>query len=214
MERRQSTLIWGSLLVIGGLALLLQNFGLIDLDSLWGGIWPLLFGGAGIVFLGVFLKDQKNWWALIPGFSLLGLATLIGLGLIAPALADVVGAPIFLAAIGLGFWAVYLAQQEQWWAIIPGGVLVSVAIMVFAGELWDSDNVVGILFMGMAATFALVATLPNPQGKMSWAWIPAGVLFGIGLLIATPFIQLLPLVGAVGLIVVGGYLLVRVARTS
>ena len=102
--------------------------------------WVAAFAIGGVAFLYVFIRDQNNWWALIPGSSLLGLAILVGLGVVAPAYADVVGAPIFMGSIGLGFWAVYAVQRENWWAIIPGGVLMSIAAMIFLEEAFPGPE--------------------------------------------------------------------------
>jgi len=41
----------------------------------------------------------------------------------------------------------------------------------------------GIFFLGLGITFALLALLPTSGGQMRWAWIPAGILGLMGILI-------------------------------
>ncbi len=212
MKRSNAPLLWGALLILAGVFFLLQNFGIIDLGALWGGFWALAFLAGGGVFLVVFLRDNEQWWALIPGFTLLGLGTLVGLGVVNGELAGAYGGPLFLGSIGLGFWAVYLVRREQWWAIIPGGVLWSLAAMLIMQPIMGDENMVGVMFFGMALTFVLVALLGQPRGKMNWAYIPAGVLFLLGIFMSTGSVQWLAYVFPVALILGGAFLLFRSMR--
>ncbi len=214
MKRTNAAFLWGGLLIVAGIGLLLQNLGLVNLNWLWDAFWTLLFAVGGLAFLAVFLRDNENWWALIPGFTLLGLSGLIGLSLVSESLAGRIGAPLFLGSIGLGFWAVYAVRRDQWWAVIPGGVLFSVAALTFLEPLLPEPLGVSVMFFGMALTFLLVALLPTPQGRMTWAFIPSGVLFVIGLFMAfssfsAQFVTLAAVVGPLALIIAGGYLLYR-----
>jgi len=85
-------------------------------------------------------------------------------------------AAVFLGSISASFWLVYFADRSRWWAIIPGGVMASVTVLVLVEPLGEAWPVV-IFFGGMAATFALVALLTGPDEKTrTWAWYPAGVL--------------------------------------
>ena len=68
----------GAILLIGvGILLLLQNFGI--LGGVVALIWSLIFAAGGLIFVYMFLTNRTPWWALIPGFTLLGLAALIAL---------------------------------------------------------------------------------------------------------------------------------------
>jgi len=169
--------ILGVVLVFLGALALLQNFGQVRFEgTLWGIVFGLIFAGAGAGFLVSFFQDRKmNWWAAIPGLTLLGLGVMIVLGAMnfQP---DELLATIFLGSIGASFWLVYFTDRTRWWAIIPGGVLVSVAALVLFERFGESWPVI-ILFGGMAVTFALVALLVGPGEKpRTWAWYPAGVM--------------------------------------
>ncbi len=217
MKNKDISLIVGGFLIVMGLVLLLQNFGFVMFGALLTLFWASAFAIGGAIFITVFIRDQNNWWALIPGFTLLGLAIMVGFDLIASDYASVLGAPIFMASIGLGFFAVYAAQRENWWAIIPGGVLMSIAAMIFLEEAFPGPEWVGVMFWGMAATFALLAILPVQQEKMHWAFIPAVVLFLIGAFFllpslgTTPF-TILSILGPIAMVGFGLYILYRIVR--
>lgn len=203
MKNLKGTVWLGALLVIMGIVFLLQNFGLFSgVEQL---VWVVLFGLAGLAFLWVFGRDREQWWAIIPGFTLLGLALLVGLG-------DRLGAwggALFMAAIGLSFWTIYAIRREFWWAIIPGGALVSLAAMIGIAEMGGGEESVGIFFLGLAATFLLVYLAPTAEGRMKWALIPAGVLALMGALFTVSMGGVTAYFWPAALILAGAYLVVR-----
>ncbi len=182
------------LTVVGGLALL-QTFGVIPSEGkVWDIMLPACFLAGGIAFLYVLIANKSNWWAAIPGFTLVGLALLIGSHLI-PGFGPY-SAGVFLAFIGVGFWVIYLLDFQKWWAIIPGGALLSVGALVAFGQVY-------LLFLGLAVTFALLAILPNGAKRMTWPWIPAGVLGIMGISFLWAEGGVLNYVGP-GLLIAGG----------
>ena len=186
-----------------GVVFLLQNFGV--LSGIANLVWVVLFGLGGLAFLWVFITNNEQWWALIPGFTLLGLAGLIGFG-------DRLGewaAALFLAAIGLSFWLIYAVRRDFWWAIIPGGALFSVALLVALSDVMKGEAAVGVFFLGLAATFGLVSQVSTPEGKMKWALIPAAVLAIMGFLFLLTLGGLMNYVWAVALILGGAFLIWR-----
>ena len=78
-------LLFGLLLIAGGVLFLLDNLGLVP----WAGLfWAAAALVGGLAFLSVVARDRAMWWAFIPGITLLGLAGTITLGELAPALGD------------------------------------------------------------------------------------------------------------------------------
>lgn len=196
----------GALLIVLGLLFLLQNFGLFGgLESV---IWLVLFGTGGLAFLWVFFSNQEHWWAIIPGFTLLGLALLIGFGERLGAW----GATLFLGAIGLSFWVIYLLHREHWWAIIPGGALATLALVAGLSDVVPDEGMAigGILFLGFALTFLLVYLAPTAAGRMKWALIPASILGVMGGLMVLSLGGLINYVAPLALILAGGFLVARV----
>jgi hypothetical protein len=199
----------GVLLVLVGLLLLLQTFNV--LTFLWTAVWAVLFCAGGAYFWAMFLGHRSQWWAAIPGAALLGIGALIGLSLLG--LGNVFGGALFLAALSVGFWLVYLRTRENWWAVIPGGVLLTLAAVAGLEGVAPRLDTGGIFFLGLALTFALVYLLPMPGGRMRWALIPAGVLFVVGLVVTMATTSAMGIVWAVALIAGGAYLVYRTVRS-
>ncbi len=208
MKRVDHRLLWGILLIAAGILFLLQNLSLIP--SAWDVIWGVFFGAAGVVFLFAYSSDRSQWWPLIPGLSLLGLAVLILGDQFFSGFTGHWGGAIFLGGIAVGFWAVYAVNQEMWWAVIPAGVLTTLAVITVADAFVADSGF--MLFLGLAATFALVGILPNPTGRMTWAFIPALVLFLLGILTSQILMPVFDYIWPVGLIVLGGYFILRNLR--
>jgi hypothetical protein len=208
MKRFDPRILIGTLLILAGALGFLQAFGFLqDASDLF---WGIVFLGAGAVFLFLFASGfaSGGWWAAFPGFVLAGIGVLILL----PDSLDDIGGAIFLGAIGLSFWAVYLTGRDRWWAISPGGVLFTLAIVSALPErLFGGVDTGGIFFLGLALTFLLVALLAN----MRWAYWPAGALgvFGAFLFFQSQ-VSLLSYVAAGALIIAGVYIVLRSLRTS
>ena len=180
MKKVDWRIIVGIVLLVIGVITLLQSLGIMDLQgSTWAVVMGAIFAAAGAVFIYVFLVDRKQWWALIPGCSLIGLAGVI----ILPMIPGFPGglAPVFLLGmIGASFWIIYLIDHQNWWAIIPGGALLSVAALIGVSQYYPIAGV-GVMFLGLAITFGLVALLPTGEAKNRWAWIPALALLVMAL---------------------------------
>lgn len=209
MKTLKSRLMWGVLLIVAGTLFLLENLGLLVLGSAWG----LLFAAAGAVFLVEFFVYREHWWAAIPGFTLAGLAALIGLSAIFPRAHGGLGAGLFMGSIGLGFLAVYLrSRMREWWAIIPGGITFSLGVLLALEPLLPGEAFAGLFMLGIGGTFALVYLLPTGGERMRWALIPAGILGVIGVLIFSASFELINLVWALAFIALGGWLIFRGMR--
>jgi hypothetical protein len=195
-----------ALVVLGALAFL-QSFNIITFNgSPWAGAMAVLFAFIGGVFLYSLITDHNNWWTAIPGLTLIGLGVLIGLALI-PGFSGNFGAFIFMGSIAASFWVIYAMKREFWWAIIPGGTLTSVALLI----LLSDNGVLGasVLFLGMAATFGVLGLIPVNGRKMSWPWIPAAALAILGGIVAGSEGGVPAIVWAILVILVGLFLVVR-----
>ena len=198
MKRFDPRVIIGLLLVAGGLLALMQTMGWLENagDVFFGSIFLL----GGLVFLSLLLSG--NWWAVFPGAALVGIGTLILL----PESMDSFGGMIFLGFLGLAFWYVYLRDRvESWWAIIPAGVLTTLALVSILPDRIGAMETGGVFFLGLAATFLLVALLAG----MRWAYWPAGALAVMGFLATISLLGIANYLWAVVLIAVGGFLIFR-----
>ena len=213
MKVLKSHVLWGLLLIIMGVLFLVESLGILAL----GGAWSVLFFAGAIAFASVFLQDRDSWWAVIPAMTLFGIGALIVIGTyLSPAYAEL-GSGIFLGSIGLAFWIIYFStRRTQWWAIIPGGVLVALGTSLILQPFVAEDAFAGLFMLGIGLTFALLYLLPTPEGRQGWALIPAGILAVIGLGLLLPAIgfpvSALNLIWPLALILIGAYLLLRSFR--
>lgn len=179
-----------------------------------GGIIPL---GIGLSFLLVYLFDREQWWALIPAgatafggiFPLLAAFNLSG---------EYITALAF-GTIGLVFVALFALRRAEWWWLIPGGSLLSIAISIMVGgsgfigpDSFGSDRLpTAVTFLGVALTFGVIYLLRREDTQ--WAIYPAGILLALAAVIAFTNDFTLPLVLGALLILGGGYLLLRAWRS-
>jgi hypothetical protein len=177
MSSQSRRVFFGVLLILVGVLFLLQQIFSIPFGGLF---FALLFAVGGAAFLYVLIRDRSKWWAAIPGLVLLGLGALIASSTLFPEFGNRFGGSLFLAFIGLAFLVVYLLRTDQWWPIIPAGVLFTLALVAVP---WGAGDLAGaIFFLGVGATFAVLGL--HPMGKKEkWPWIPAGICFGLSVLI-------------------------------
>ena len=204
-----SRIFWGGLLILAGVLFLLDNLGLLTIGDL---IWAILLGLGGIAFLTVFITYRQNWWALIPGCTLVGVSITLFLDYFLPQVGSVASGLIILGSIGLAFLIIYLLNWENWWALIPAGVLFTLAVVAVLDEVYPQMDTGSVFFVGLGLTFVALAILPNPIGQMRWAFIPAVILIVIGIVIAAVQFPVLSVVFALALIVVGVFFLLRAFR--
>jgi hypothetical protein len=130
-------------------------------------------------FLYIYFKDRTHWWALIPAYVMFIIAFMIPL-VEFNILQDAFVATYVLGGIALPFLLVYARDRDNWWALIPAYVLLSVGIMV---GLIDarvlSDLLVPAYIMFSIAIPFLFVYLRNPSEW--WPLIPGGVMGLIGM---------------------------------
>jgi hypothetical protein len=207
MRRINPRLLIGILLVVGGFLSLLEVMGVIaNAGSIF---WGLAFAGGALAFLYLLFNDQtNNWWAAIPGFTLLGLAVSSFL----PDWRNAYEELAIFAGISLAFWWMYFMDRQRWWAIIPAGVSLTLGVVsvLEAGSLAATS---GSFFLGLGLTFILVAILPG-GGSRRWALIPGTILLILGAATGTPFFGMAQYFLPILLIIVGGFLVIRFLRNQ
>lgn len=211
MKLLSSRIFWGILLVLGGIALLLDNFNILRISGL---IWGIILGVGGMVFLSVYFENRSLWWTLIPAVTLLSICVAALVESLFPSVSEYIVGVIVLGGIGLSFFVVYLVNHENWWAIIPAGVLVTLGIIsvVEAGNI--NVDTGGYFFIGIGLTFLLLAILPTPHGQMKWAIIPAVILLVMGVLITATAQNIMNYIWPALIILGGGYLIYKALLSS
>jgi hypothetical protein len=202
MKKNTVTLFIGLLLVVGGILFMLQNFNVLSFN--WSGFIGLAFAAGGLIFLAVFIGDSQQWWALIPGLTLLGLSALILLPIFVPFYPEAIGGGMFLGMIALAFWLIFAIRRDFWWAIIPAGTLTTLAVVAGMAVFPIVDQYSGgIFFLGLALTFGLLAILPVKDTNLHWAVWPAVALAVLGVLVMAFTAPALNFIWPIALIVAG-----------
>lgn len=206
--RRASGLLWGLLLIAGGFLLLLQNLGYLNNVSPY--LWTALLAGAGAAFIIGYVLDRSRWWAIIPGIVLLGLSVVTFISTMDSPLMEQLSGAFFLGSVALAFWVVYIVRRDYWWAIIPAGVLTTLAVVAGLEDRTSGLASGGIFFIGLALTF-LVVLLAT---RMQWAIFPALALGIMGVALWIGFGRVIDYIWPLALIAGGIYLLFRVWRPA
>jgi len=195
---------------LAGIGLAILTSDLVPALGRFGAFFIL--GGMGLSFLIIYLTRRDYWWALIPGCTLSGIA----LGDLASGLIRGPGdlmAFFVLGGIALSFLLIYFTHRDWWWAIIPAGSLFSVALMIMSERLFPDDaGIVGVLFLGLAITFAVLGLIPISSGRMKWPWIPAAVLAMLGVLFVGLGFGNAGIAFGLAMVAVGAYFILRTVK--
>jgi hypothetical protein len=174
---------WSVSLVLGGIVLLLFNFGWLDAYEPWPQ-FLLAIGcavGATIFFVG-YARSRAEWWQLLPAWTLTSLATMALTSILPDVGRALLAAQVF-GGLALAFGHIYLAARtERWWAILPGGFMLVLALVVGASAWVEAvDLLAGLLFVGLGLVFFLLYLLDQKR-RQWWALIPGSVLVVFGAL--------------------------------
>jgi len=203
VKRVNPYIILGLLCILAGALGFLQAFG--SLENASDVFWGIVFLLGGLAFLAVFLGGQ--WWAVIPALALAGIGALILL----PESLEQFGGALFLGAVGSSFWVIYLTGREKWWAILPGGVALTLALVAALPGEPDGALPGAVFFTGLAVTFLLAALLAG----MRWAYWPALALGVVAVLVfSTGWLQLANYVWAAALVGAGIFVIWRAFRSK
>jgi hypothetical protein len=203
-----SRVTWGLVLIAAGALALLVNLSVIP-ESSW--LWAAAFGAVGVYFLFVFFSSRENWWAAFPAFGALGITGTIIVAEVSTWMDELAGA-VFLGAVSLAFFAIYIRRPDNWWALIPGGATLAIAAVVLASayeNVLPGDAPPVILFAGMGLTFLLVYFTRSESGRNRWAIWPALGLFALALVTGVAVFDLAGYVLPVVLIGAGLVILLR-----
>ncbi len=205
MNLLRSRNFWGVVLIVGGILFLLQALNVLKGGDLF---WGLMFIVLGCILLSGFWTNRSQWWFLVPGMLFLGLgAGMLSNALLPEDISNPLEGVFILGGLGLGFWLVYYFNPANWWAIIPGGVMVSLAVVSVLDEAYPNKDTGGVFLIGLGLTFALLAILPRL--RMTWALIPAFVLAAIGFIPLAGQFSIVNYIWPAVLILAGLFVLVR-----
>ena len=199
-------------LIPGGVMLFLALTTLL-VDNV-GGEWvgAMFLFLIGLAFFAVYLNNRTRIWALIVAyvFGVLSIAPMLAA---AGEMAAYFGS-VFLLAVALPFYVLYFrSSTNNWWAIIPAGVMTVLAVIAtlsIAGLINDATSgayVNAFLMAGLAATFAV---LWLRHGK-DWAKIVA-IILGALAIVSVFFVSYYEIFWPVAIILAGLYLFYTALR--
>jgi hypothetical protein len=148
--------------------------------------------------------------AMLIGAGVLLLAQNLGL---LSAASNTFGALLF-AGGGVAFALRYVRDRTQWGAIIPAGVLLTLAVLAGAAGMLSSQAGGATFFLGVAATFATVYQTSAPGGRRRWALYIAGGLAAVAVAVIVSLGAVLSILLPVALIAAGMYQGYRTLRAQ
>ncbi len=176
MKIRRASLLWGILLVGAGLVALAQQMGLMR--PLPEQVWVWVFALISLIgFASYALSGWKEWGWLFPAGIFGGLAVMVGL-LLAGIDNPAVSSALFIGLM-LPFAAAYLQDRSgNWWALIPGGVMLFLTLVVLLVERVAGEWI-GALFLFMLALSFFIVYL-SKRTRM-WALLVAYVVAALAI---------------------------------
>jgi hypothetical protein len=173
MNINRSSLFWGLLLIGGGILALADQLGYIE--NLSPTLWIFVFVAVSLLgFVSYATSGWKQWGWLFPTGIFAGLAVIIALATNHVNNAAV-GSPLFFGLL-LPFAVAYLTDRTRnWWALIPGGVMLFLALTTLLVDTVGGEWV-GALFLLLIGLAFLFVYLNNRT--RIWALIVAYV-FGV-----------------------------------
>jgi hypothetical protein len=140
----------GLILIILGITFLIVN----ATDLGWRYFWPLILIIGGIGFIALFLRDRKNYGVLMPASILIVVGGILTAGVwLGWHNMDTLW-PLFIAAPGIGFFAMYAFGPHEPGILVPAFILTGIAgvfllIECDKEEFWP----VLLILIGLAMIF-------------------------------------------------------------
>ncbi|MEX1143548.1 MAG: hypothetical protein WEC16_01810 [Anaerolineales bacterium] len=211
--KRDYRSLFGLLLILGGVLLILQQYDYLQgewSDAVFAGLWAL----GALFFYDMFSRDRAQWWFGMVSLILAGIAANHVLDLFFPAFGAAIGGALFLAAIGIGFLIAYRRNAANWWAIIPAGVMFTLATISVVDDLGTElpFETGGLLFVGIGLTFLFLTQLRVDGERLSWAIFPAIPLLILGIFVGLGQDASWGYIWPALLIVLGAYFLIDALR--
>lgn len=176
---------WAIGLVASGLFLLIWNFGLLAPYSPWTEVLlALLLLAVTVGFFSGYLGGHE-WWRLIPAWIMAALTAMVLLN-ITPAIADEVVVAVLFVGMTAAFVHIYLLDRyENWWALLPAGFTLVIALVTATSALTHNISLLGsLLFGGMGMVFFVLYAMSRGMHHW-WSLIPGSVLLIFSLVILT-----------------------------
>jgi len=165
----------GTIIVFIGVLLLLHNFQALYLDAQL--LWGIAFMVLGGIFIRIYQRStpRKNPLLLAIFFFIVGLFIILDTFIYMP---DNLIVTFFCWIIGAIFIAIYVHNNNQWWAILPGGMFVILGSIVAlnAFRLLEGNILWFVLLSGISLIFWFLFLIKDKMNKLGWTIYPAFLL--------------------------------------
>jgi hypothetical protein len=158
---KRGAAVVGTILIVVGLGLTVLQLTDAELEE------PFVLVTIGAAFLAAYVWTRL-YGLLIPGMLMAGLGGAQAVDLLAP-LAPEAG----LLGLGAGFVLIYLAdaviarRTDRWWPLIPGGILLALALLEAMRGLRDAVTMYWPLLVVAAGAVILLKGLLGDRGRQS-----------------------------------------------
>ncbi|MGE5376423.1 MAG: hypothetical protein ACM3XO_15295 [Bacteroidota bacterium] len=174
MKVNRTGLFWGILLIGAGAIALGQQLGYIQQftdPQFWIWVFAIISLASVVEYA---LSGWKQWGWLFPAGALGGVALVITLA-INNVNSAAVASPIFFGLL-IPFAAAYLTDRTRnWWALIPGGIMLFLALTLLLVDNVGGEWVGAMLFLMFALAFLIVYLTNRTR---TWALLVA-YIFGV-----------------------------------
>lgn len=174
MSMERGRLVGLALVVLGVLAMLgsIPIFRLLP-SFIW--LVILMLGGA-VVWTATSIR--LPFWQRLAIYVLIGIYATASTGAFAGAAAT--------GFISMAFLLTYLMRPRDWWALIPGGVMAAVTIVILLSNFFPGWQTGPLFMLMLSATFTVLYLLPKERGGQQWARFPALATILITLIMNDP----------------------------
>jgi len=124
--------------------ILLSETGLLS-DAFQG---TFVLTAIALPFLLIYLQDRAKWWALIPAYVLFSIGIMLlleELGI----LNDFLIPAYVMFVIAIPFFVVYVRNPQQWWPLIPGGILAAIGLSFLMVEAFQYVFPAVVILLGL-----------------------------------------------------------------
>jgi len=181
-----------SILIFLGMMFLLASAGILAGqlfgEDMTGPVFMFVFA---LGFFVLVFWSKKNWWAIIPGGLFASGGVAASMDSLIPD-GKITGA-VYLFLLAATFFTIVILSKKNWWAVIPGGILSSIGLVVVLENFIPHVDYpslpntlhmgvyVWVLFLGLAVTFGALWLMRKSQ-PTHWARYPAVGLLTVSLL--------------------------------
>jgi hypothetical protein len=125
---------WGLLIPVYVLWAIAALIGLIELNILRDSfVATFVLAAIALPFVVAFLRNRERWGILIPAYVLLAIGLMVAL-IEQGALHDELIAAYIMLIIAFPFFTVYARNRNQWWPLIPGGIMGVIGLSFILAE--------------------------------------------------------------------------------